>query len=270
MARSKNASVGVTRTCPFNWLEEYDRRAQEFTKANDWFEYPLFTFARFPQLQPASRGTFFSEWIAAWKKLIGQDPKAKIVLNNLTDDQKTQLAALVSDTVSDLEIFRNRRKSKEWFGKLVAGEKSWPSKLQFKYLDACQAVKHLSEYAAKRNSISSEYQRRAAAALEVLCPSHPPDKRTLKEASVYKELAAITNDPKNEEMVHLYSFFRSECNLSGHEAEVRTALIRNAFWTQLDISKVNCRESYQAGESWGCDAVKQAVRRFKPYQGTTR
>jgi hypothetical protein len=64
-------------------------------------------------------------------------------------------------------------------------------------------------------------------------------------------------------MVQLYWFFRHGCDLSGDESEVRTALIRSAFWTHYGVLRVDVQERYETGQSKGCEAVRLAVRRFR-------
>jgi hypothetical protein len=82
----------------------------------------------------------------------------------------------------------------------------------------------------------------------------------------YKWLKAkyhALEDPVERGMVQLYWFFRHGCGLTGREAEVRVARIRNAFWKKHGVSEVPFRPEYRVGESRGCDAVHTAVRRFK-------
>ena len=52
------------------------------------------------------------------------------------------------------------------------------------------------------------------------------------------------------------------------ESKVRVALIRNAFWTQR-TNAVAYLPDYDGAESKGCTAVRQAVNRFRPNQGTS-
>jgi hypothetical protein len=274
MVRSNNAAVGASRPGSFDWLEDYDKRAKELARANCWTDYSFFTFARLPHLQPASTdlpcsagAEWFSSVLAFHEKQIAQHPKAKVALNGLSEHLKKQLAALESDIWDDLQKFVSRRDRKQSFSKLAAQGDSWSRMLRSKHRTACQAVEGLLKYCSERDSIlSGELRQRATAALKALRGPSPPEIPSVTDAAgIRAELAAITHDPTTEGMAQLYWFFRSGCKLSGHESEVRTALIRNAFWTQLGIPEVKYREKYQDAKSRGCDAVKQAVRRFKPH-----
>jgi hypothetical protein len=100
---------------------------------------------------------------------------------------------------------------------------------------------------------------------------HIPEDLSLERfAAIHTDLVKIAQNPTTFAMVQIYWFFCSGCNLTGHDSEVRVALIRNAFWAQVGIPAVTYRESYTGDQSRGCDAVKQAVHRFRWPQGTAR
>jgi len=79
----------------------------------------------------------------------------------------------------------------------------------------------------------------------------------------------VKTDPTTFAMVQLYWLLRHGCGLTGDESEVRVALIRNFFWAPLGVPKVKFRPFYEEGESQGCSAVRQAVRRFHLPKGTS-
>jgi hypothetical protein len=257
----------------FDWLADYDHRVEGFDQAPDWTVYSYFAFARFPKLRPKARVAaqdegyrVFSQTLRAWADRIDAHCQAQRVLNGLNSRQHRQLAALVSDTVIDLETFKNRKKSRNWARNLRSQLPSRERMLESKYRDACQALKKLRAYSAKQDSIlASIYKKRAEKALGPLRDSLPPrssKKQTVD--SIYADLRETTRDPTTDAMVQLYWFFRSGCSLNGNESEVRVALIRNAFWISLGVPKVAFLSQYEGTESKGCRAVRQAVRRFHP------
>jgi len=67
-------------------------------------------------------------------------------------------------------------------------------------------------------------------------------------------------DPTSRCMVSLYWFFRHECSLSGDEAEVRVAKIRNTQWLDW-VSTVGYIAEYDGVQNRGCEAVHAAVLR---------
>lgn len=78
--------------------------------------------------------------------------------------------------------------------------------------------------------------------------------------SEYSECPA-GEDPRQLSIVELYWFFRHECRCSGVDSEVRVAVVANAF---LGHNLAYIPE-YKDGESQGCPAVRQAVRRYRPH-----
>jgi hypothetical protein len=114
--------------------------------------------------------------------------------------------------------------------------------------------------------LGEPYRLAAGKALRVL------DVKRFFDAEQYVELAheSLTSDHEDPEvfgMVQLYWFFRHGCTLSGHESEVRVARLRNAFWTEYGATKVKYLAKYDGVKAQGCDAVRLAVRRFKPQKG---
>jgi hypothetical protein len=256
----------------FNWLDDYDEKARDFEQARDWMEYSFFAFARFPRLRPADKNSFcttgrqwFEKALAHYDREISRHTKANRALHDLSDDQRLQLAALLSDCMAALEKFARRHESKEMFRDIASAGPGKGRKLRAKYRDASQALESLVEHCRKAGAVvNGDFRQRAGQALRVLREAGSPQTPDGENvAAVRDELGLITRDPTTELMVRLYWFFCSGCNVSGHEAEVRTGLIRNAFWSQQDVPTVAVNEAYRPGESAGCDAVKQAVRRFK-------
>ncbi len=162
MARFSKEAVGASRSDRFDWLRDYDRRAQAFAQATDWTEYSFFAFARFPRLRPAatdSWGIAGCEWyareIASWEKRIAEHSEASLALKDLSGPQRPQLAALVSDAMDELEKFKNRRKNKEWASKPPIEGQSRNRKLQSKYRNACRPSRNCSNTPPSLTELSS-------------------------------------------------------------------------------------------------------------------
>jgi hypothetical protein len=192
------------------------------------------------------------------------------VLQGLTKEQQIQLAALMVDVASDLEKYRNRKQAQVWFRSLGREGPRRQRMLLRKVAKVRQALDDLHKYAESLDpSVGSEYQQAADAALaqlSVLGGARPFE--PLLDLSA--ELRGIAGDPTSFSMVQLYWFFRHECGLSGDESEVRVAVLRNELWHEYGVDRVAYRPRYEDAESRGCQAVHEAVRRFRPRQGTSQ
>jgi len=278
MARKVTSGAKNAPAVLFNWLADFDTRTKKLPRATTWWDYSHFIFARFPSLQPhpespvkALKESFRRE-LARWEEQIAGHTTARVTLDKLSPDLRRQLAALLSDTIEDLERFTNRRKKKEWFGKIASDGQAWSRILRSKHRDACLALQNLVSYCKKRDDyLSSDLRQKAEQSLLTLQQVKPLGIPTAPFAkSIRDEVAALTEDPSTGRMVQTYWFFRAGCGLNGDESEVRTALIRNAFWTHYGVSKVVYRDVYRAGDSRGCEAVRKAITRFRARQRDTR
>jgi hypothetical protein len=265
----------------FNWLEALDKDAQTQLRATHWLEYGQFIFSRYPHLRPGPGSRFDCERTAIqlWAKSeseIANHAKAAPCLDGLSEAQRTQLAALLIDTEEALEHYRIQKGKSQWARQLNKQAGSRTRMLSSKLLKARKALEDLFSYAndskagslldppshEAREMLGREYRIVAERALPVLvAPSSLP-----LEADVYKSLPSEYLTPSLDlafQMVKLYWFFRHECDLTGHESEVRVARLRNAFWTKYGIAAVNYRPRYQRDASSGCNAVHVAVLRFR-------
>src|SRR5262249_25309541 len=137
--------------------------------------------------------------------------------------------------------------------------------LMRKFAKVRSALEDLCEYAKSINPIvGREYLIAADKCLKVLIEPQDSSDFYRSVASEYPRL----EDPVRLAMVQLYWLLRHGCGLSGHESEVRVALIRNALWTKHGITAIPIRAKGTPVKSKGCDAVHVAVMRFK--QGTAR
>jgi len=287
---AQRSAVGIT-DCRskkrFNWLADLDRRAPKLVRATSWLNYPCFMFARYPRLQPsvgpapgptskhpeAGLETFQS-LLTRWGQKIADHEEARRVLDGLSASQRSQLAGLLIDSMGDLEA---AKRNADWKIRLtlLAGEAGRRQRmLSRKVSKACEALGDLRRYAqslerqAELASLRpSEYRRKADICLQELAslpPQTPPEEwRAQREDS--RLFLPGPADAATFGMVEFYWFFCHGCRCSGREAEVRTALLRNAFWPPL-ASKVAYLPEYDGVESKGCPSVKKAVARFRLYR----
>jgi hypothetical protein len=251
-------------------------------RADDWAEYSLFLFARHPTLQPKldSPNSYkgesnrlglerFETWLSDYEKRIETNPQVERVIKDFSNSQRKQLAALILDTKSEYENYTRRRQAKEWSRRLGKEGPRRQRMLIRKVKLAHKALLDLNDYAKSLDpSIGATITESSENALR-----HLSDPQTIQSLELLralsKDLREFTKDPTHFSMVKLYWFFRTECNLSGHESEVRVALIRNTLWAPLGVQSVNFLPEYQSPESQGCQAVHEAVRRFRSPRGTT-
>lgn len=100
---------GKERRSPFNYLEWLDQKALALPPAQDWLgkqdeQYGQFMLARYPSLRPADRPLaekLANHTWAAWVSKIAT--RESSCLDRLDADQKTQLAALVMETVKAVD-----------------------------------------------------------------------------------------------------------------------------------------------------------------------
>jgi hypothetical protein len=273
--RITSRRAGAGKRSPFNWLKWLDREVRKFPSGAKWLQHQPFQsarcwhlmMARYPQLQrPFRDEALHREWSRAGNQILGH-PEARVALDELNDRQPIELAAIFSDTVISLTSFKAQGRTAKRVHKLAGEEASRTRILNRKLRNSRRALKDLHGYAGTLDEVlGMEHVLAAKKCLETL--------EKLKEdsapdfyQSIKGEYPAL-EDPVTLGMIQLYWFFRHGCGLSGHEAEVRVARIRNAFWTEHGVPEVPYRPEYRTGESKGCDAVHIAVLRFK--QGTSR
>ena len=274
---------------PFNWLEKLDKWAATLSPAADRIgPYGPFMLARYPNLRPQpiqgnarSRTTCQSGERAAdqtfveWESRIAGNTETAVCLEGLDAEQRRQLAALLLETVVDLEmrtctdrISQTARHIRDEAATRLRG-------LDRRLKKARRAVEELMAYAQDsetgnaldalrhpvRQMFGQPYKFAAGHALRALEVKGLFDaEEQVKLAS--ESLTSEHEDPEVFGMVQLYWFFRHGCSLTGHESEVRVARLRNAFWTEHSVSKVKYRAKYDEVESQGCAAVHLAVWRF--------
>jgi hypothetical protein len=272
VARKANERVN---TQPFNWLDGLDREAATLPRATNWVEpYGPFMLARYTHLRPLpipgnghsqilcdSGEKTAAQRLAEWELRIAESNKAAVCLNGLGAGQRQQLAALVIETVCDLEMREADSRSARWASRV---RKEAPARLRGldrRLQKARLAIEELYAFARDSGTVGLDYRLAADKALKAMTMKCPPD------AKEYAEVASEHPTPERVEvfgMVRLYWFFRYECDLSGHESELRTALLRNTFWSEYNIDEVPYRPEYEAGIHKGCDTVHVAVTRFRP------
>jgi hypothetical protein len=193
---------------------------------------------------------------------ISAHPEAGHVLDGLNAPQRKQLAALLFDIIDSMRACRTYKTSARRVHKLSATR-----------------IRSLNKRVAKvRQSLEAlqDYSRRLDPALPIamvvtaclrMFSIFPVGEDPEFYEAIKSEYPSI-EEPVALGMVQLYFFFLHGCGLPGREAEVRVALIRNAFWKKHGVSAVPFRTKYKTGESRGCNAVHAAVQRFQ--QGTSR
>jgi|HubBroStandDraft_6_1064221.scaffolds.fasta_scaffold32309_2 hypothetical protein len=264
----------------FDWLKNLDKSARKFHPADGWWSYSLFLFARYPHLRPrnASQGRLdkalqtsgcesLANLILDWEKRIAAHAQAKRAMEGLTSEQRIQVAAMVVDTETDYQNFASRKSTRVWSQKLGKEGPGRKRMLARKLENARRALNELREYATGLDAtLGHDYQMAANDALDSLARVAGDVFSKNYHLALYHDLCHITEDPTTFAMIRLYWFFRSGCGQSGDESEVRVAIIRNAFWTPFGVAPVDFLPQYQPGESLGCQAVHEAVRRFHPHK----
>lgn len=265
-----------------NWLKKLDEEASTLPRATSWERYGPFMLARYPQLWPqpipGNWGEAAAQVFADWESRIVGSEVATVCLDGLDAEQRKQLAALLLQTVVNLQMREADSPSAKRASYLRKEAPARLRKLDRRLQKAWRLVKELDAYArdtgaenirnrdrhTARQLIGNEYKLAADKALKALNAKNPTD------AQEFAEIADEHPTPERVEafgMVQLYWFFRYGCRLSGHESEVRTARLRNVFWTEHGISPVPYRAEYISGQSKGCEAVHRAVWGFKLDKG---
>jgi hypothetical protein len=217
-----------------------------------------------------------AQQFAEWETRIASNQETAVCLNNLDEEQRRQLAALLLETIVNLEMRTATDRSKEWVRHLHKEAETRLRMLDRKLYKIRKAAEELKAYAVdagKENArevsrhkarfqLGQAYIETAAAVIGTL------DKHNSHTAKAHRDASSGFLTPREDVevfgMVRLYWFFRHGCNLNGDESEVRVARLRNAFWTEHGVSAVTYRANYIVGQSRVCEAVHVAVRRFRP------
>ena len=210
----------------------------------------------------------FEELILGWRSRIESEPTLARACSGLSDDLRDQLAAFAFDTCDDLESYAQRKGTLTRTKTLSTEADRRGRMLARKARHASKVLVDLRDYATTVDpQISASYRRIAAQCIEQLAPYFNGPSQS---ATYFRELhgGLIANsashrtsrEPVQDNMVRLYWFFVHACGVTGDEAEVRTGLIRNAFWQPL-ARPVTVRLEYDGCESLGCNAVHSAVLR---------
>jgi hypothetical protein len=288
----RNAGARKSATL-FNWLKYLDSEAKKLPRAKDWLHpYDLFMLFRHPRLQPRSiPGNSRSRvmWesgfetttklLAEWESRIAENMETSICLYELSVKSRKELFALMVDIKGDLERRPAERYHSQFFNRIIKEAEVRIGKLDTKLQKAREALTELKEYAEDsgertsidlnstlhnaRQMLGASYLRVASNALTALGVGRGLSAQRHIEIAT-ESLSSGVLDPEVFAMVRLYWFFKHGCRLTGDESEVRVALLRNTFWTGYGIQPVDLRDKYIPGESRGCGAVRQAVRRLHP------
>jgi len=290
--RKKTHQTGSADSEAVNWLELSDAEASTLPPAKGWCNYPYFLQIRYPDLQPTPPSSapksqaektklrlfkleeeVFYETLSDFRTQIETHEEASRAVEDLTEDQRQQVAALLVDSITS---FENYKPDANFAKELKRLDRQAPSRLRMlkrKIDKAREALQKLHDYGSKlhwtlRGGWSQDHwhrwtdsQKASAACLEIL-----EDVELPKPESFSKDLEDSNlhlNDPTTLYTVKFYWLFRHGCGVPSNESQVRVALIRNAFWTEW-TTPVKYLPSYDTVDSQGCTAVRIAVRRFRP------
>jgi len=275
---------------PINWLVSLDHFAATLPRAEHWLEYPYFMFRRYPDLQPTpisapkyrkvnfqSGRRVFEETIARWEERIAAHEKASRTLNELSPDQRRQLAALIADCISDFEWHKLYAKHRDELSGLAREADRRIRQVRRKVKKAGDALEGAIKYGSELDPLfSSEFTSTTENKFKELLAEdkdsliHHLLPSTFWQAALdhLPQFHPVRENPTTTAMVQIFWFYKHGCGLSGHESEVRVALIRNTFWSAW-TNPVKYLAYYDGAESQGCSTGRNAVSRFNPLKGTT-
>jgi hypothetical protein len=275
-----------TKEHPSNWLAWLDRKAPTLTRATNWVADP-FMLARYSNLRPqpisgSDRSRIaceIQEQIASrvfteWESRIARTAETSVCLNGLNAEQRKQLAALLIQTITEIEMHAPEKRSSQWARCLRREAPARLHGLNRRLQKAQQAVEELQAYAqdSKADKTDNEAQhlaRQLVGQIYGIVADKALKALTMKSLPKVGQFIGIADEhpiAKRVEafgMVQLYWFFRHECDLTGDESEVRVARLRNAFWNEYDVSEVPYRKKSHVTESRGCGAVHTAVVNYR-------
>lgn len=269
---------------PFNYLKQLDVDMLSYPPYSSWDSLiePMFSFyiVRYPFLrpnhspeEPLERKLFDLQeqscWISIhnWKKKL--EKELPEVIEGLNEEQGIQLAALVLACIRDIEIHQIVIPIEKSLRKIHKEGEAKIKMLRSKLNTAIRNLGDLNRYATTLDSQYGfeELPPTVEKCLELLekfktVESIADDFHRCRESG--EDLRSLQNeftDPTAKCMVRLYWLYRHECQISGDEAEVRVALIRNKYWTEW-VEPIAYRSKYEHAQSKGCEAVHTAVLRF--------
>lgn len=281
-----------------NWLEVVDSVSAKLPRARSWINYPYFYFARHPQLQPLDsvdrkhqlhleicRKTFQEE-LQKWESRIAGNEISCRVLEGLDSRPRAQLTGLMLDCHADIDDYVSRlpyhKLLKKWASEVPRSERMLKRKLKnlHEVLDNLRCALTSAGPSRERSvnsrikaykHVEKDLENYLMGIAPLLRPRHllgdvlprPPSitlpylKRLLSTPGFH----VIPEDPVAPCMIKLYWFFHHGCGVPGNQSEVRTALLRNTFWQNHKIPRVEYKERADAEGSAECAAVKRAVQR---------
>jgi len=268
-----------------NWLKHLDEEAPCFSPALTWLQpYDYFLLTRYPRLQPRDDKIgerTYAKLVNRQEQQILAHPQAQQALVELSPERHKEVAALVFDWTVHFqehakwskypEQFRTRARQSARLARLLQSHRK---KVQKSIVKIASAVSGFDPELGGKGIVEAlqrNFEQIASAGLNTSPWDDGKLSSRVKESS-YNQLFA--DDLVTLAMVQLFWFFRHGCELSVGESEVRAALIRNELWSDYaDPVKrsIQKSESNQKNEeSEGCDAVRQAVKRFRLPKGTPR
>ena len=212
--------------------------------------------------------------LTEWEERIEANSTTRHALAGLNPELRRQLAALVFDTCTDLEILTDRKALLARAKRLSQEADRRRNMLHRKVTKVRTAMTELRDYAASLDShIGEPFRRVAASCLEQIAPLYnnpAPQPGAPPSAAYWRQLHRDLSDsrrnrltvgnPMQDNMVRLYWFFVDGCALKGDDAEVRTGLLRNHFWCG-HVPRVQVTEKRDYPMPAGCGAVHSAVLR---------
>jgi hypothetical protein len=265
------------------WLAHLDAKAKTLQPATSWSNpYDCFMLARYPWLQPKSGlvpdTTFrvgelmFSKWIKKQDECISTDKKARRALRDLNDSQRRQLAALVYECTVQLEehlVWADRLRNAV---KLAKEAESFEKRLTRTKNGLLRAFPEFEKASSRVDELVGPQEvlsqvRQLSSSIQQIRTSHGVDywagiRRSILESKYYRMVAL---DPTSMGMAQIFALLHYDFGITKGEAEVRTALIRNALWStrSTHVPKVKITSRYLHDQAIGCDAVRKAASRFR-------
>lgn len=259
---------------PFNWLATLDGWVREWPRAECWTQpYDCFCLTRYPALRPlndAAGKRAYDRSLDRQESKIAAIPKAKRALNKLSPEQRRQLVSLICDLEAEVDVHTKSRIFRKDFRELLPPHAirlqrsldTFKKRIR-KALDTFSNITSGIPTPLGRDEILLELLTRVKQLEAVELPITAKKLRSALEHDTYYRL--FEKDPVTAAMVQLFWFFRHGCGLPVGESEVRVALIRNGLWP-VDAVRF---DSGRTEAARGCDAVRNAVKLFRPTKRTT-
>ena len=181
--------------------------------------------------------------------------------------------ALVRDSVEHMRLHQKVKLGLDARANIAKEGHRRVRMLRRKLQKAVKELRNLRDYA---NSLDWQYGFEELAQRAEICRLELSKFLHVESlADEYAQRRKFGDNPRNDHielrhfnpvtlyMVHLYWLFRDGCSLSGHESEVRVAMIRNSFWRELDVEPASYLDNYDGSQNKGCTTVRQAVARYR-------